>query len=185
LKLSKISWIIISAGVFVVILIGLGLTHSQQSGEKTKISEELSIAKMRLDKAQLVTMQEDLDALQAKVNEGLIRLKEDKDRLRQSVQSIDVTDEFFLIASYCDVTVMHISSTKVVEDDLMGIPCSVITLNASVTGELMDLINFVISLNNDFTVGVVESAQISIPDSSENATSTANTRMVIYGYEGA
>ena len=185
MKLSKTSWIIISAGLFVVILAGLGLTHSQQAGEKTKLDEDLSIAEMRLEKVQYMGMQQDLNELQEKLNENMIRLNEDKDRLRQSVESIDVIDEFFLIASYCDIVVMNISSTKLSEDALKEIPCSVITLNAAVTGRLMDLIHFVISLNNDFSVGVVESAQITIPASSENATSTANTRMVIYAYEGA
>ena len=184
MKLSRTSWIIISAVLFIVILAGLGLTYSQQSKEKAKLDEDLSVTEMRLEKVQFTSMQKDVDALKEKITDSEIWLAEDKNRLRQSVESIDVTDEFFLIASYCDVKVMNISSTKISEDTLEGIPCSVISLNAAVVGKVMDLIHFVISLNNDFSVGLVESAQISIPEGSENTTSTANTRMVIYTYRG-
>jgi hypothetical protein len=186
LKLSRTSWIIISAGVFVVILAGLGLTYSQQAKEKSQLSDDLSISEMRLDKLQFSAMQQDLDELQEQIDENVIRMSEDKDRLRQPIESIDVTDEFFLIASYCDVMVMNISSSKLAEDSLKGIPCSTIALSSSVNGTVTDLINFVISLNNDYSAGVVESAQITIPEASANisTTATANIRMTIYSYEG-
>jgi hypothetical protein len=187
LKLSRTSWMIISAGVFIVILAGLGLTYSQQSKEKTELSDTLSITEKRLDKFQITTMRQDLDELQEQIDENLIRLSEDKDRLRQPIESVDVTDEFFLIASYCNVMVMNISSSDIAKDSLEGIPCSTISLNSSVNGTVSDLINFVISLNNDYSAGVVESAQISIPESSANTsvTATAGIRMIIYSYEGA
>lgn len=185
MKLSRTSWLILSAGVFIVILIGLGLSNSQQAKEKDKLDEDLSITEMRLDKLQFTTMQQDLGKIQEQIDENMIRLTEDKDRLRQPIESIDVTDEFFLIASYCDVLVMNISSSKISNDTLEGIPCSVITLSSSVAGKVTDLIHFVISLNDDYSAGVVESTQISIPEGSENTTSTANIRMIIYSYEGA
>ena len=43
LKLSKTSWLILSAGVFIVVLAGLGLTRSQQMKEQTKVADELNL----------------------------------------------------------------------------------------------------------------------------------------------
>lgn len=185
MKLSKTSWIILSSGVFVVILIGLGLTNSQQAKEHSAVKDELSIAEMRLDKVQSTGMQNNLEELQLQLNESMIRLAEDKDRLRHIIESIDVVDEFFLIASYCDVEIMNLSSSKISNDVLKGIPCSVVTLNATVTGKVTDIINFVISLNHDFSVGVVESAQISIAEQLDSEESTGSIHMTIYSYEGA
>ena len=40
----------------------------------------------------------------------------------------------------------------------------------AVSGEVADLINFVIKLNHDFTTGVVKSAQMSIPETDSEET---------------
>ena len=185
MKLSKTSWIILSSGLFVVILAGLGLTNSQQAKEHTEIKDKLTVAEMRLDKVQSTVMPQDLEELQLQLNESMIRLAEDKDRLRHIIESIDVVDEFFLIASYCDVVIMNLSSSKISGDVLQGIPCSMVKLSATVTGTTMDIINFVISLNHDFSVGVVESAQISVAEVIDTGESTAGIQMIIYSYEGA
>jgi hypothetical protein len=181
LKLSRASWLILSAGIFIVVFAGLGLTRSQQLQERTQLEEELSINEMRLNQFNVAQLQQQRDELQKQINDSTWKLNLAKYKLRATVESIDVTDEFFLIASKCDVTVNSISSSSIGNDNLKGIGCSTISLSASVSGELSDIINFVISLNHDYTTGYVRSVQIGVCEE----VSSAGIQMIIYSYEGA
>jgi hypothetical protein len=180
LKLSKASWLILSAGLFIVVLAGLGLTRSQQIQEQTKLDEELSINEMRLSKFNIEQLQQQRDELQEEVDKNTVLLDAAKYGLRATVESIDVTDEFFVIASKCDVIVNSISSSCIGNDDLNGIGCSTISLTAVVLGDFSNLIDFIISLNQDYTTGYVKSVYISV--SGENPS--ASIQMTIYSYEG-
>ena len=184
MKLSKTSWLILSVGIFLVVAAGLGLTRSQQAQEQSQLDEELSVAEKRLDKFQIEELRQQQDELQVKLDESAIQLEAAKDRLHQTVESIDVTDEFFAIAQACGTTVMSISTSGIRSDALEAVGCSMIQINANVEGELPNLINLVITLNSDFTTGIVESTQMSITETTEEGVSSANIRMIIYSYEG-
>jgi len=184
LKLSKTSWLILSIGIFIVVAAGLGLTRSQQLKEKGQLDEELSVVEKRLSKLEVKDLREQQEELQGRLDESTIQLMAAKDSLRQPVESIDVTDEFFTVAHYCGVEVMSISSSGIKSEKLGNIVCSMISLNARVTGKVSNLITFVIKLNNDFTTGVVKSAQMSIPETVSEGESSASIQMVVYAYEG-
>jgi len=163
LKLSKTSWVILLVGIFVVIVAGLGLTRSQQFQEQGQLNDELSIAEKRLSNLQVKQLHQQQEELQGRLDASMVQLTAANDRLRQSVESIDVTDEFFAIAQYCGVQVDSISSSEIKSGELEDVVCSMITVNAVVAGEVSNLISFVTWLNHDFTTGVVQSAQITIP----------------------
>jgi hypothetical protein len=183
-KLSKTSWLILSAGLFVVVLAGLGITRSQQLQEQGKLENDLGVSQKILDKLQVTDLRQRLDELQQKEEEGQLQLEEAKKKLDKTVVSVNITEEFFSIADYCGVLVMNMSTSPIIPNTYEGIGLSTAALNAEVTGELPNLINFVISLNNDFTTGLVKEALINIPPSSENVTPSASVQMIIYSYEG-
>lgn len=184
MKFTKASWLILSAGIFIVILAGLGLTRSQQLQQQDQLDEELSKTGMRLDTLQVKELRQQQDELQGQLDESNTQLVAAKDRLRQTVESINVTDKFFAIAKSCGTLVENINSSDIKDEKLEDITCSMITLNAVVSGETPNLINFIIKLNTDFTTGVVKSAQISIPEASEEDNPSASIQMVVYTYKG-
>ncbi len=184
MKLSKTSWLILSAGILVVLIAGLVLTRSKQLQEQSQLSDELSIAEMRLSKLQVEQLQQQEEELQGRLDESVVRLKAAKDNLRQTVESIDVTDKFFAIAQSCDVEVTNISSSGIEDDELAGIACSMITLSATAKGEVPNLISFVIKLNNDFITGIVNTARINIPPGCSDDAPSVNVAMAVYAYEG-
>jgi predicted tellurium resistance membrane protein TerC len=184
IKLSKTSWLILSAGIFVVVLAGLGITRSQQLQEQGKLDSELGTSQKSLDNLQVTDLRQQLDELQQKAEEEQLQLEEAEKRLDQTVVSVEVTDEFFSIANYCGVVVISMSTSPISPNTYEGIGLSTTALNAAVIGELPDLINFVVSLNNDFTTGLVRSTQINIPPSSNNETPSASVQIIIYSYEG-
>lgn len=184
MKLTKTSWLILSIGIFVVVVASLGITRSQQLQEKDQLNEKLSVAELRLSRLQVKELRQQQEELQGRLDEREMQLMAAKDSLRQPIESIDVTDEFFAIAQYCGVKVMSISSSGIKSEKLGSVGCSVISLNAVVDGEVSNLISFVIKLNNDFTTGVVKSAQISIPETDCEDEPAASIQMVVYAYEG-
>ena len=183
-KFSKTSWMFLSIGIFVVITGSLGLTYSQQLQEQEKLGGELGIAEKRISKLQVQGLPQKQVELQKRLDESLLQLAAAKDSLRQPVASINVTDEFYVIAYTCNVTVDSISSSNLRNSDMESISCTTITLNADVNGRLSDIIDFVTSLNNDFTTGIVGSTQLSITESSSNGETSANVRLTVYSYEG-
>ena len=186
LKLSKVSWLILSAGVFVVILAGLGITHAQQSEEETRLADELLTVEMRLNNVNVSQLQQQYEELQAQVEDSENQLDAVKDRLQQSIESVDVTERFFVIADNCDVEVVNINTTAISEDMLLDtIGCISISITAAVTGDLNDIIDFIISLNSGFATGYVRTSQISIPEDTSENVSTAGVQMTVYSYEGS
>jgi hypothetical protein len=183
LKLSKTSWLILLAGIFVVLIAGLVVTRSKQLQEQSELRDELRVAEMRLSKLQVQQLQQQEDELQGKLDETIAQLVAAKDNLRPTVESIDVTEKFFAIAQSCGVEITNITSSGIKGEKLENVDCSMITLNAVATGEVPNLISFVIKLNNDFTSGIVNSARITIPGCSEDEPSVS-LMMAVYAYRG-
>jgi hypothetical protein len=186
MKLSKTSWLILSAGVFTVVLAGLGVTRTGQMKEQNKLDEELGMYTSILEKSQAIPLETQLGDLQEKLKESESQLAEAKDRLRQTVLSVDVTDNFFQIANYCQVIVMNLNTSSISKIAINDVSFSTISITASVTGELSSLIDFIISLNKGYTTGFVRSAQLSVEDTSgDTSAAKATINMVIYSYEGS
>jgi hypothetical protein len=190
LKLSRTSWLILAAGVFLVVLAGLGLTRSQQLKEQTRLDDELSLSEKRLATLQTAQLSQQLEDLRVNVEESQAQLEEAQARLRQSVVSVDVTDEFFKIAEYCSANVTNLSTTTISQTKYEDITFSTIALTATVSGEREDIINFIISLNNGYVTGNLQSAQVTFHEAfqddgtEEPEPDNATVNMIIYSYEG-
>jgi hypothetical protein len=186
LKLSKTSWLILSAGIFLVVLAGLGVTRSGQVKEQTRLEEELGISESRLEKMQLTSLQTQMGELQGQLDESESQLVEAKDRLRQTVLSVDVTEKFFEIAKYSEVVVMNLGTSTIAKNTIAGVDCFTISLGATVTGDLNNMVDFIINLNQGYTTGYVKSVQISLNSiSSEVSSGNANIQMIVYSYKGS
>jgi hypothetical protein len=185
LKLSKTSWLILSAGVFIVILAGLGLTRSQQLSEQTLLDEALDSSTSRLNMLDVSQLELEEAELKQRLDETKVEFDEVKDRLRQTVVSVDVTDELFRIAEYSNVEISTMTSSPQSNANLGSVPCLLTTFSANVKGTTSDLIDFVINLNSGYTTGIVRSVNISIPEDTESDNATAAISMSVYTYEGS
>ncbi|MFC1901551.1 hypothetical protein ACFLX3_01290 [Chloroflexota bacterium] len=201
-KLGKTSQLILSAGIFIVVIASLGLTRSQQLREEDELYQQLSVVETRLDKLEVKGLRQQQEELQRKLDESAVQLSAVKDKLRYPIENIGVIDEFFAIAYSCGVGVNNISASSVRGDSLESIACSLVTLNVAVSGEVSDLINLVIKLNSDFTTGIVQSVQLSIQGETEEegeeageeqeeeeegeeaGVSLANIQIAVKAYEG-
>jgi hypothetical protein len=53
MKISKASWMILGAGVFIIALAGLGVARSGQVQEQKKVTADLAVNTARLNKLQI------------------------------------------------------------------------------------------------------------------------------------
>ena len=206
MKLGKISWLILTAGIFIITFASLGVARFQQLDEKDQLSGELAVAQHRLGKFQLKQLDSQKQELEQQLDKATAQLETAKNEISQPIESITVTDSLFDIARACGVEVTDIISSDLTDGELAGIPSSVINLSIRVEGYVPDLINFVSKLNNDFAVGVVSSVKMNIPQEVEEETEgelaeegeeeeeeqaeeetdmpSANIQLVIYSYQG-
>jgi hypothetical protein len=184
LKMSKAGLLIIAAGAFIVVLAGLGMTQYGQASEQDRLKEELAFSTMRLNNLGLGPLQDQLEGLQSKLEVSQDQLQEAKNKLDRTVVSVDVTDEFNMIANANDVIIDNIGTAKIQVGAYANISCSMTTINAAVDGDLEHIISFITGLNNGFTTGFVSSVQIEIGDATIARGTVANIVMVVYSYEG-
>jgi hypothetical protein len=183
LKLSKTGWLILGVGVLIFVLAGLGITRSQQAKEQDRLDDELEMSQTSLANMQIADLQEQLADLEQIAAQEQVEFDLAANMLDQTVVSVDVTDEFFSIASTCGVIIINISTSPIVPNMFEGLGLSATSVNAMLEGELPNLIDFVEALNSGFTTGQVKMAQIDIPPSSSNETASVNVQMTIYSYE--
>ena len=200
MKLSKTSRLLIAIGIFVILLGGLGMAYGQQNVEKRQLERELSFAQLLLTRQSTRLSSDTLSSQQRELEGRLVETESQIGaaiaNLRQSIESIEVTDTLFETAQTCDVEITEINSPGVTSDRLGGLICSVISLELDVRGDVSNLINFVFELSKEFPTGVVEWVEIDIPvvtevegeaaegEEEEVREPSANLQLRIHTYEG-
>jgi hypothetical protein len=184
LKFSKTGWLILAAGIFIVVVAGMGITRSGQLKDQNRLGTDLLLSQTRLDKIE-TTSQTQINELNQQLVDSGQQLAEAKDRLRQKIESVDVADKFYEIAKYYSVNVTIMGTTMIAKESYQGVPCSVISLSGSASGKLTNIIEFIVGLNNNFSTGFVQSAQIRVADDATSSESAASISLVVYSYEGS
>ena len=179
INVSKTSWIILSVGVFIVVLAGLGVTYSSQLKENSKANDELAVTETRLAQFNIEELQQQNNALTAE--RGFISSQYDtgKIKLQQPVESIIVTDKCYYIASLSNVEIFDIGTTEIKTQEFINLDCEKMVVYIMVRGELSDMVNFIINMNESFSTGYIESVKMAMEE--EPYTSI---QMVVYSYKG-
>ena len=179
INLSKTSWIILSAGIFIVVLAGLGVTYSQQVKERNQVYDQLEFTQLRLDMFNIAELESQKSDLEISFANATYRYDSYRADLTQSVISSDVVEKCYEIAEDSNVEIINIGSSVVKTIDLAAVECLAINLTINVTGTMPDYIDYIQNLNEDFTTGYVSTIQILLDDDS-NAT----IQLMVYSYEG-
>jgi len=185
LKLGKTSWLILSAGILIIVFGSLGGAGFQQVNERNQLDEEFSMTELRLDKLQVKQPYFQEEQLKEQLNQIILQLEAARDALHPSIKSTEVIDSLFGIAKACGVKIIAINSSGLASEELEGITCAVIRLALVVEGNVSQLIDFITELNSDFTTGVVSSTNIAIPATTVEDRPSADIRLVIYSYKGS
>jgi len=179
INLSKTSWIILSVGVFIVVLAGLGVTYSQQLKANKEANESLEVTQMRLGQFNIVELEEQRATLQELYDRLYSQHDTGKTLLLQPVASIDVTDKCYEIADESNVKIVDIGTTGVNKETFINLPCEKISVKMIVQGNLSDMVGFIININEGFSTGYIVAVQTVIDD-----TPYTSLELTVYTYEG-
>ncbi len=183
LNISRATWVLLIAGIFVVGLVSLGMTYQVQQEQQNKLNEELLQAQLRLKKFHLEQISTEQGKLQAQVNQTMLKLENNKVMLSIPLESIDTNDIVLKIGEEQGVKVIEISSSGLTPHNIGGITSLVLPLTVRVEGDTPNLIGFIAALQKYFTTSVVESVEISFPDPGSGDKSSAGVRLTISTYE--
>ena len=167
MKLSKKTWLVITSGIFVIALIGLGLLHYQQVQQHNQLNEELTLAQMKLNGFQLAQISDQQRELEDQLSQATSQFEAVKAMLSQPVGNIAASSILFDFAEAHELEVTEMTSSGPVTENLEEVTCSVISLTAKVEGDAHNLVSFIAKLNSHFTTGVVKSVEINIPETTD------------------
>ena len=177
IKLSKTTLIFLAVGIFVVLAASLLMAYSQRDQERSQLSEELSSAQASLAKqwAKFSSSSQEFSYQQGELERQLdtneSQIDTAKTNLRQSIESVEVTDTCFEVARTNNVKIVKISSLDLVTgEELEGIGFFVLPLEVQVRGDLPNLIDFIFELTQQFPTSLLESTEISVTDSLATVT---------------
>ncbi len=163
MKLSRMSQLILGLGILVITLGSLGVARSQQLNEVKQLSDNLSIAELRLSKLDLKDLYSQQDTLNAQLGRASAEMQSAKAALSQANDSITISAAMYRIAWNSGVEVAQITSAAQTTEKWKGLNCSVLPISVLVKGDVPNLIDFIMRLNSDFPIGVVKSADIVVP----------------------
>lgn len=191
MKLSRKAQILLAVGIVVVLAASLFMTYYQQDQEQSRLNQELDVAQLRLAQPSpedFSSQQMELESRLAQIEPRLVAVKE---RLRQPIDSIEVTDTFFQVAETNEVEIIEIGIPGLGSEELDGGDYSVLLLTAVVEGDVSNLVDFVREVSRRFPTGILESVEILVPEvieeeieGEELAKPLANLSLLIYSYQG-
>ena len=185
-KLSRKALIFLGVGILVIFGASLGMLNSQETEEQSRLSQELDVIQLRLDTHSPDEFSFQQRELEWRLAQTEVQVNSAKDRLRQSVDSIEVTETLFEVAADNGVEMVEISSPGLSSEDLDSGVYSVLLLTAVVEGDVSHLVDFVLAVGRKFPVGVIESVEIAVPAvmGGESAQPSATLSLRIYSYQG-
>ena len=177
MKLSRKTLLIITAGVLIIALAGVGVVYSQQVDEQTQLNEQLASAQSRLSGIQLEQLSAQQTELEKQVSQATAQLETAKAPFSELEGSTTVISTFLKVAEANGLEVTEIKSPGPAEDKLEELACWVVPLTAKVKGDTPNLVSFLLELNSSLMTGVIKSVT-----TGENAT--AEIELVVYTYRG-
>jgi hypothetical protein len=184
LKLRKRTLLITIVGIFVIVLISLGMLRSQQVSEQNQLNEQFTLIQSRLGVIKLEQLSSRQAELEGQLRQATSQFEAVKTVLSQPVGSITATSILFDIARAHGLEVTEVTSPGPTSDSLEGVACSVTSLTARVEGDVPNLVSFITKLNSHFTTGVVKSITITIPETISGEKASADIQLVVYTHQG-
>lgn len=184
MKLSKTSLLVISAGFLIIMMAGLGVVYFQKVDERNQFSEQLALAQSGVSGMQIELLSSQQTDLEGQLSQAISQFEAVKVILSQPISSVTVWSILFDVAKAHDLEITEITSSGLTSDSLEGITYSVLSLTVKIEGDVPNLVNFVTQLNSYFTTGVVKSVVITVPETTNGESASANIEVIIYTYRG-
>lgn len=184
MRLSKTSWWILTVGIFVIFLAGLGVVRFQQFQQQNDLLWEITVAEHELNGFQPGQLSAQKADLEMQLDQATSQFEAVKAIFSQPVRSVAASGILFDIAEAHELEISDMSSLSSDSNSLYGIDCSVTSLTARVEGDVDNLVSFIIDLNSQLVTDTTRSVTITFPETGSGEKASADINMVIYTYQG-
>lgn len=183
MRLSKTSWLVLGIGILFIIFVGLGIVRFQQFQSHKQLRGEITLAEKVLNELHV----EEFASRRSELEDRLVHAESQyavvKAVLSQPINYVVASSIWFDLAEAYNLEVTEMSSTGTLKDTLAGIDCTALSITARVEGEVGNLVDFIVRLNNQLATDFIRSVTITIPDQGSPEKAAADIHLVIYTYQ--
>lgn len=182
MKISKATRWILTIGILAILLISLGVFYGRQKPEQSRLI--LNVAQARQDfikyTSQYATQKQELEVLEARLNEANSRIVGLQSEFGQYTESIEINEALFEAADDANVTIISLASSCPTDEEISGIPYRVFTLEITAEGEVPPaLINFGVKMSETFATANIESVAMDVARAEEEGESEGESVMTL------
>ncbi len=182
MKIGKKSWLTIALGFLIIAAAGLSLVYFQHLQEREQLKEDLGSTRSRLNSVSLEALTQRQNVLEEDFNRARTLYEAEEVKLVQSVENIVLSDVLYTVAGANSVNITEMHSSDIFREEVEGVSCLALALDAKANGNVDNLIAFITQLNVDLATAVVKSVSMDIPPSDSSAIPSASIKLVIYTY---
>ncbi len=172
MKFSKLSWLILSIGIFVIGAVILYVLYQQQTDEQDELNLNLTAANSSLPMliSESAALQSQLDALEAELAEAVAALNAVEAKLPKDIESSIYGDLLFDIAHNAGLNVWSFTATEPTRITMDGIAYETTTITMEVKNNLQKILLFIaqIEVELDFNTTTIDSVTIETIDGSDD-----------------
>lgn len=192
MKISKTARWILTIGILVILLGGLGLNYTRQKTEQSELNANIAQANQDFIKYTREHPEQEYTAqkedLQTRLNQANSRIASAQSALRQYTESIEINNALFEAADEANVTITSLTSSPPKEEELNSITCQAFTLSITAKGEVVALLNFVDKVSQRFSTSEINLVKITVPEEEKEEgkskkKATIALGLKIYAYE--
>ncbi len=172
MKFSRLSWLILSIGIFIIGAVVLYVLYQQQTDEQDELNLNLTAANSSLPIliSESAALQSQLDALEAELAEAIAALNAVEAELPKDIESSDYGVLLFDIAHDIDLDVWLFTATgpeRIILDDIVY-ETTTITMEVKNDREAILLFLTQIEVELDFNTTTIDSVTIENIDGSDD-----------------
>jgi len=164
MKLGKLSWMILSIGIFIIGAVVLYVLYQQQADEQDELNLSLAAANSSLPAliSDNAALQSQLEALQAELAEARADLVAVEAELPVDIQSSEYGDLLFDMAHDAGLNVQRFTATEPTSRVLDGILYESTAITMEVDNSIQDILEFVsqIEVMLEFNTTTIDSMTI-------------------------
>jgi len=183
MKLSRRSWFTIALGFYIMVAASLSFVYFQHVQEREQLRDDLITARSRLSSVNIESVTHRQNVFEENLNQAYEQYEADREKFVQSIESITVSNLLYSMARANSVNITEMRTVDAASEELEGVSCLALNIDAEVKGYDADLVAFITQLNNDLTTAIVKSVNIDIPPPGNAGIPSAAINLVIYTCE--
>ena len=180
MRLSRVAWTILIAGIFIIAFVALYMVYAREQRAQEPLEQALSIAQDALPKltTERTNLENTLTEMEDRVDRATLQLEKARASFPTTrTESIEVDERLFEIADDWGLNVTSLTATEpgdksvpveVETEDIKveGVDFTITTFTIEVEGAVVDILDFIhsVATHDDFNAATIEVITLAVPE---------------------